>query len=238
MATAKGLCSHAKGCGMLQISIRMRMDSYEIKIYCCRKAVIMLNYLPQAPLLPSLHPPSSIPFCCSAAWHVRGAAAAPLLGSVFYMPQWQLVLAARPSFSSQSSVPRPKSIHSYLWQTKSKSFMPFLGRRQLFFSQFYWQPAIRHQRLLESAKKGKPCSTAPTSNPLRAAKQRDPFYKNCVMLVLLHRSETIVCAQAERRRGRRLMEVYFVKILIACDAILAEMKNCQSNAYSYYLSSY
>lgn len=37
---------------------------------------------------------------------------------------------------------RPKSIHSYLCQTKSKSFMPFLGRRQLFFSQFYWHAAI------------------------------------------------------------------------------------------------
>lgn len=48
------------------------------------------------------------------------------------------------------------------------------------------------------------------------------------MLVLLHKGETIACALGEGRQT----EVYFVKILIACDAIPAEMRNCQSNAYT------
>lgn len=116
----------------------MQMNCYQIKIYCFRKAVIMPYLLP---LLLLLQSPSGwyVPLLCLSPFH-----------SFWNMPQWQLVPPQSSSLFSSSpqhpstapALTRPKSIHSYLCQTKSKSFMPFLGRRQLFFSQFYWHAAI------------------------------------------------------------------------------------------------
>lgn len=118
----------------------MQMNCYQIKIYCFRKAVIMPHLLP----LPLPHFFSSlqagtclcfalVPFihfeiCRSGNWYRHNLPLSPLL--LHSIPR------------QPHSRTRPKSIHSYLCQTKSKSFMPFLGRRQLFFSQFYWHAAI------------------------------------------------------------------------------------------------
>lgn len=154
------------------------MNCYKIKIYCFRKAVIM----PLPLLLPSslLQSPPGwyVPLLCLSPFH-----------SFWNMPQWQLVPPQSPSLSTvtyvlfspsqnPSTAPpltRPKSIHSYLCQTKSKSFMPFLGRRQLFFSQFYWHAAIS---VSWSLSKWTPSLLSPSSAPFPlSCWQRDPFYK-------------------------------------------------------------
>jgi len=95
------------------------------------------------PQLYTLSPLYTLIFCVSCRIvRVGSIAAAFPFGLIQFLPQWQLVLPPSASFRPNPKDQRPKSIHSYLCQTKSKSFMPFLGRRQLFFSQFYWQSAI------------------------------------------------------------------------------------------------
>lgn len=108
----------------------MRMDCYKIKIYYFRKAVIMLTPIPINPGLQTTTCGRQSSCLCFWAHSV--------------LTQWQLVPSPsqHPFLLQVQAQNRPKSIHSYLCQTKSKSFMPFLGRRQLFFSQFYWQLAI------------------------------------------------------------------------------------------------
>lgn len=149
---------------------RMRMDCYKIKIYCFRKAVIMLNPPP------TLSSPQGSRLCSTCRVH----SSCLCLWAHSVLPQWQLVQPPSLFLSLRSSLfqSRPKSIHSYLCQTKSKSFMPFLGRRQLFFSQFYWQSAISGSWNLPKRKSFLPLSSASLIPLLRLSpKQRDPFYK-------------------------------------------------------------
>lgn len=160
---------------MLQISIRirMRMDSYEIKIYCCRKAVIMLNYLPDL-VSPSLAAAAAVQLgTCGGSWAGAAAApAAPLLGSESVMCRsgnwyWLLSHPSSPqsTASSQSRDLNP-SIHIYGKQ-KAKVLCHFLVVDSCFSHNFIGrQPSdISGYWSLPKKEKGRPRS-APASHAL------------------------------------------------------------------------
>lgn len=77
---------------------------------------------------------------------------------------------------------KSKSVHSYLCHTKSKSFMPLLRparRRQLFFSQIYWQLAISY------------CLSWIRGNILWSwdwITGNVTYFQNCIMFALLQES--------------------------------------------------
>lgn len=112
-------------------------------------------------LVPFIH----FEICRSGNWYRRNLPLSPQ-SLMFCSPSPRIPRKPPP-------LTRPKSIHSYLCQTKSKSFMPFLGRRQLFFSQFYWHAAIS---VSWSLSKWTPSQLPLPPFPL-SCWQRDPFYK-------------------------------------------------------------
>lgn len=116
---------------------------------------------------------------------------------------------------------RPKSIHSYLCQTKSKSFMPFLGRRQLFFSQFYWHAAIS---VSWSLSKWTPSQLPPSPIPLSPfpAGNVTHFIKLCNARIIAqirtkrhNRCGAGVKAEEGKAGKSANWKAYFVKKMIA-----------------------